>query len=111
VNKRQQLLRLLLVQAYHTGIGRIMGLLNDPTLNSAALYFSQHHARFTARDIALGMVFRNLGREQLGFASLYYVTDVLIAATAACQALPDLAGCHQLLGSGDRGIDDKRREP
>jgi hypothetical protein len=39
------------------------------------------------------MVLHNLGRNRLGFASLYYVADVSIAARAACARLDDLPGC------------------
>ena len=94
-DKQARLRRMLLVQAYHGGIGRVISLLQDPTLNRPASYFATHHARYTAEDIALGMVFHNLGREALGFASLYYVTDVHIAADAAC-ARVDLPGCPTL---------------
>lgn len=92
--KAEQLYAMLLIQAYHGGVGRISALMEDPKTDSAARYFAQHHERFSAGDIALGMVFHNLGRNQLGFASLYYVTDVGIAIEAACAALDDLPGCE-----------------
>lgn len=91
--KATALYRLLLLQAYHGGAGRVRALLTDPDLDAAARYFAKHHERFSAGDIALGMVFHNLGRNRLGFASLYYVVDVSIAAQAACARLDDLPGC------------------
>ncbi|MFU8815062.1 MAG: transglycosylase SLT domain-containing protein [Pseudomonadales bacterium] len=92
-NKSDNLYRLLLVQAYHGGVGRVRALMTDDALNGAARYFASHHQRFTAGDIALGMVYHNLGRNRLGFASLYYVTDVSLATTAVCARLDDLPGC------------------
>jgi len=86
---------MLLVQAYHSGIGRVSALLSDETLNEPARYFAANAERFSAGDIALGMVFHNLGREQLGFAALYYVADVGIATEAACRRVADLPGCPQ----------------
>ena len=91
--KAETLYRLLVVQAYHSGVGRVIALMTDESLNAAARYFAAHHEPFTAGDIALGMVFHNLGRRRFGFASLYYVTDVSIAAEAACARLEDLPGC------------------
>lgn len=91
--KAGRLYAMLLIQAYHGGVGRISALMKGPETDSAARYFAQHHQRFSAGDIALGMVFHNLGRNQLGFASLYYVTDVGIAIDTACAALEDLPGC------------------
>lgn len=83
--KQQQLYQLLLVQAYHGGVGRIMGLLGLSEQDSlqarqAAEYFAQHHQRFSAEDIALGLIYHNLGRNRLGLASLYYLVDVQLAA-------------------------------
>ncbi|WP_198411215.1 lysozyme family protein [Marinimicrobium alkaliphilum] len=95
-DKADQLYAFLLIQAYHGGVGRVSALLVDSELNGAARYFARHHERFTAGDIALGMVFHNLGRNQLGFASLYYVTDVGIAMAEACRQLDDLPGCASL---------------
>lgn len=92
-DKAQTLYRLLLVQAYHGGIGRVSALMTDAALNGAARYFAAHHQRFTAGDVALGMVYHNLGRSRFGFASLYYVTDVSLATEAACARLDDLPGC------------------
>lgn len=91
--KAEALYDLLMVQAYHGGVGRVTALLTDEALNGAARYFAEHHQRFTAGDIALGLVFHNLGRHGLAFASLYYVTDVSIATEAACARLDDLPGC------------------
>jgi hypothetical protein len=78
-NKQEELYRLLLIQAYHGGPGRVKSLLVDEELNKAASYFALHHQQFTAGDIAFGMVFHNLGRNRLGFASLYYTADIRIA--------------------------------
>jgi hypothetical protein len=92
-DKAAVLYSMLLVQAYHTGIGRVTSLLNDESLNAPAQYFASYQERFSAGDIALGMVFHNLGREQFGFAALYYVADVALATEAACERLADLPGC------------------
>jgi hypothetical protein len=91
--KADALYAMLLLQAYHSGVGRVLALLNDDSLNGPARYFARHHERFSAGDIALGMIFHNLGRNRLGFASLYYATDVSIAREAACARLDDLPGC------------------
>jgi hypothetical protein len=91
--KADALYWMLLVQAYHTGIGRVTALLSDESLNGPAQYFAIHQQRFTAGDIALGMVFHNLGREQLGFAALYYVADVALATEAACKEISTMPGC------------------
>lgn len=91
--KAESLYRLLLIQAYHGGIGRVMALMTDEELNGPAHYFAEYQERFSAGDIALGMVFHNLGRRHFGFASLYYVTDVTLAMDAACARLADLPGC------------------
>lgn len=82
--KRHQLFTLMLVQAYHGGAARVQALLEDDTLSKPAAYFAAHQARFTAGDIAFGMVFHNLGRDHLGLASLYYVADVQQATEALC---------------------------
>lgn len=84
-NKRDDLFVLLLVQAYHGGASRVRALLDDETLAKPAIYFAAHHERFTAGDIAFGMIFHNLGRNRLGLASLYYVADVQLATEALCQ--------------------------
>ncbi|MFL1404908.1 transglycosylase SLT domain-containing protein [Marinobacter sp. M1N3S26] len=88
--KRQRLFTLLLIQAYHGGATRVLRLLEDDDLNGPARYFAGHHERFTAGDIAFGMIFHNLGRDRLGLASLYYVADVELATQAICEE-PDLA--------------------
>ncbi|MGE0621985.1 MAG: hypothetical protein AB7I04_00185 [Pseudomonadales bacterium] len=93
--KASDLYRMLLVQSYHTGIGRVISLLDDPALNAPARYFAAHEAQFSAGDMALGMVFHNLGREDLGFAALYYVADVAVAAAAVCGRVADLPGCER----------------
>lgn len=83
--KRNQLFTLLLIQAYHGGAARVQALLEDEALSRPAAYFAEHQEKFTAGDIALGMVFHNLGRDHLGLASLYYVADVQQATEALCQ--------------------------
>lgn len=83
--KRNELFVLLLVQAYHGGASRVQALLDDETLAKPAEYFAANHERFTAGDIAFGMVFHNLGRDRLGLASLYYVADVQLATEALCR--------------------------
>lgn len=88
--KRQRLFTLLLIQAYHGGATRVLRLLEDDQLGGPAQYFAEHHERFTAGDIAFGMIFHNLGRDRLGLASLYYVADVELATQAICEE-PKLA--------------------
>lgn len=83
--KRDRLFTLLLLQTYHGGAGRVIGLLADDELARPAVYFSRHHASYSAGDIAFGMVFHNLGRHRLGLASLYYIVDVEVAVTALCR--------------------------
>lgn len=82
--KRAKLYGMLLVQAYQIGVGRTIELLQDPELGAAAQYFAAHHQMFTAEDIAVGMIYHNLGRKDLGLLSLYYVVDAQIAAGALC---------------------------
>lgn len=83
--KKDPLFSLMLIQAYHGGATRVSRLLNDEELDGAARYFAEHHERFSAGDIAFGMIFHNLGRNRLGLASLYYVADVELATEALCQ--------------------------
>ncbi|MCC5451221.1 transglycosylase SLT domain-containing protein [Rheinheimera sp. UJ51] len=78
-DKQEQLYRLLLLQAYHGGPGRVKSLLLDTELNAPATYFAANHQNFSAGDIAFGKMFHNLGRNRLGFASLYYTADIRIA--------------------------------
>lgn len=94
--KRDALYAFLLIQAYHGGIGRVTNLLNDPELNAPARYFAEHHENYPAGDMALGMIYHNLGRNRLGFSSLYYVVDVGIATRLACDTVADLPGCAEL---------------
>jgi hypothetical protein len=89
----RELYRLLLIQAYHGGVGRVIALMTDVDLSGPARYFAEHHQRFSTGDMALGMVYHNLGRHRFGFASLYYVTDVTLAEAAVCARFPDLPGC------------------
>jgi hypothetical protein len=93
--KAEELYRLLLIQAYHGGVGRVIALMSNDELNGPARYFAEHHERFSAGDMALGMVYHNLGRHRFGFASLYYVTDVTLAEAAVCARFADLPGCPQ----------------
>lgn len=83
-DKRNRLFNLLLIQAYHGGVGRVQALLEDPVLSEPAQYFAENHERFTAGDIAFGLIFHNLGRDRLGLASLYYVADVQLATEVLC---------------------------
>lgn len=94
--KRQRLFTLLLIQAYHGGATRVGRLLTDDELSGPARYFAANHQRFSAGDIAFGMIFHNLGRDRLGLASLYYVADVELAAQAICEerSLRDTPFCQ-----------------
>ncbi len=82
--KQEVIFSLLLVQAYHSGIGRIQNLLISPDYDQATEYFSKHHEKYSAEDIASGIIYHNMGRQNLGFASLYYVIDVIITAEKIC---------------------------
>jgi hypothetical protein len=70
------------VQAYQIGVGRTVHLLQDEELAKAARYFSEHHERFSAEDILVGMIYHNLGRRDIGMLTLYYVTDTRLATEA-----------------------------
>lgn len=83
--KRNHLFTLLLIQAYHGGAARVQALLEDEVLSLPAVYFAEYQEKFTAGDIAFGMVFHNLGRDRLGLASLYYVADVQLATETLCR--------------------------
>lgn len=96
-DKRDALYAMLLLQAYHGGAARVGKLMTDPEQARAAEYFAKHHQRFSAGDIALGMIYHNLGRDRWGFASLYYVVDVGIAVQAACRAVDELPGCKEVV--------------
>ncbi|WP_166261632.1 transglycosylase SLT domain-containing protein [Marinobacter salicampi] len=85
-DKRDRLFTLLLIQAYHGGLGRVRTLLADETLSAPAQYFAEHQQRFSAGDIAFGLIFHNLGRDRFGLASLYYLADVELATEAICNA-------------------------
>ena len=54
--KREELFRLLLLQSYHNGVGAVKDLLTDPELSRATAHFAEHHERYSAGDIAVGMV-------------------------------------------------------
>ena len=94
--KQDRLYGLLLVQTYQIGVGRMEELLTGPELGKPARFYAAHGKYFSAADIALGMIFHNLGRKDLGFASLYYLTDVQIAAHDLCQraAMKNDPWCH-----------------
>ncbi|VUD52920.1 hypothetical protein TDB9533_01730 [Thalassocella blandensis] len=92
-HKSDQLYALLLIQAYHGGVGRVNALMTDAELNKATRYFAKHHEQYSAEDIALGMIYHNLGRNLFGFSSLYYVTDVGIAKQLVCSRYTNLSGC------------------
>lgn len=94
--KKDPLFSLLLIQAYHGGATRVSRLLDDEELDGAARYFADNHERFSAGDIAFGMIFHNLGRNRLGLASLYYVADVELATEALCEhrELRDTSFCQ-----------------
>ncbi|WP_210330299.1 hypothetical protein [Aliikangiella sp. G2MR2-5] len=83
--KRDTLFSLLLTQSYHSGIGRILNLLTNSEFNKASLYFASHARKYTAQDIATGIIFHNMGRQELGLASLYYTVDVAIVAEKLCK--------------------------
>ncbi|GAB4346077.1 MAG: hypothetical protein Kow006_04070 [Gammaproteobacteria bacterium] len=85
--KRQRLYALLLTQTYHAGIGRMRELLGDGEPGRAARSLAEDHGRYTAEDLALGIVFHNLGRVDLGLASLFYLVDVAIAGDQVCDAV------------------------
>ncbi len=88
--KREKLYSLLLVQAYHGGIGRLMALLGEEEPGRAGRKLAAEAERYSAEDLALGMVFHNMGRIHLGLSSLYYLVDVAIASEALCEARPEV---------------------
>lgn len=83
-HKQKELYDLILIQAYHGGVGRVRSLLADPDLSLPAQFYAKDDRPFSAGDIAFGMVYNNLGKKQLGMASLYYVADVTLAARELC---------------------------
>ncbi len=89
-DKRERLYALLLVQTFHGGIGRMLSLLGEDTEGKASRFYAEHESMFSAEDIALGMIFHNMGRNQFGLASLYYLVDVHLAAEALCHNSPVL---------------------
>lgn len=102
--KRETLYGLLLTQAYQIGVGRTTALLNDEELGRAARYFAEHHPRFSAADIHVGIIYHNMGRLDIGLRTLYYVTDARLAQTALCASahMRDDPWCDQA-GSGADG--------
>lgn len=89
-DKRESLYSLLLVQAYHGGIGRLQALLGDGEVGQASRRLAADAGRYSAEDLALGLVFHNMGRIELGLSSLYYLVDVAIASDAVCRARPEV---------------------
>lgn len=88
VEKRENLYGLLLTQAYQIGVGRTTALLKDEELGRAARYFAEHHHRFSAEDILVGVIYHNMGRHDIGLRTLYYVTDARLAQAALCASAP-----------------------
>jgi len=88
--KRERLYSLLLVQAYHSGIGRMLQLLGGEKVGQASRAMAADAERYSAEDLAVGMIFHNMGRIDLGLASLYYLIDVTIASDLVCAARPTL---------------------
>lgn len=89
-DKRERLYSLLLVQAYHGGIGRLTSLLGDNEPGRAGRKLAEEAERYSAEDLALGMVFHNMGRIELGLSSLYYLVDVAIASETLCNVQPEV---------------------
>lgn len=83
--KQDVIFSMLLIQSYHSGIGRMSKLLNPDDQGAATSYFAKNHQDFTAEDIATGIVYHNMGREGFGLASLYYVIDVAVVADKLCK--------------------------
>lgn len=82
--KRNALYELLLTQAYQIGVGRAIELLTDERLGKPARYFAKHHTQFSAEDILVGIIYHNVGRDDIGLRTLYYVTDTRLAQKALC---------------------------
>lgn len=93
--KRERLYGQLLTQAYQIGVGRTVQLLVDEDMGRAARYFADNHRNFSAEDIQVGMIYHNVGREDIGLRTLYYVTDIRLAQDALCasQGMADHAWC------------------
>lgn len=84
-DKQQSLYAFLLTQAYQIGVGRSLELLQDEELGRAAAHFAEHHTRYSAEDIQVGMIHHNIGRRDIGLLTLYYVTDSRLALAALCR--------------------------
>ncbi len=84
-SKQDVIFSMLLIQSYHSGIGRMSKLLDPAEQGAAAAYFANNHKDFSAEDIATGIIYHNMGREGFGLASLYYVIDVAVVAEKICQ--------------------------
>ncbi|MBV1908999.1 MAG: hypothetical protein KUG78_06725 [Kangiellaceae bacterium] len=84
-DKKAVIFSMLLVQTYHSGIGRMANILTEQKLNQAASFFATNHQHYSAEDIATGIIYHNMGRQDLGMASLYYVIDVAIVANKLCE--------------------------
>jgi hypothetical protein len=83
--KQDVIFSMLLIQSYHSGIGRMSKLLESRQQGAAANYFAKNHQDFSAEDIATGLIYHNMGREGFGLASLYYVIDVAVVADKLCK--------------------------
>ena len=103
-NKRERLYSLLLVQAYHSGIGRMLQLLGDDRVGQASRAMAASAERYSAEDLAVGMIFHNMGRIDLGLASLYYLIDVTIASDLVCAAQPNVCPKSTLSPSTNDGL-------
>lgn len=82
--KQDIIFSMLLIQSYHSGIGRMSKLLDENEQGDAAKFFAKNHKDYSAEDIATGIVYHNMGREGFGLASLYYVIDVAVVAEKIC---------------------------
>ncbi|WP_347331758.1 hypothetical protein [Marinimicrobium locisalis] len=96
--KRQGLYNLLLTQAYQIGVGRAEQLLTGVELGQAARYFAKNHTSMSPEDILVGLIYHNLGREDIGLRTLYYVTDTYLARDALCAsaAMEQHSWCNRL---------------
>ncbi|EAR10450.1 hypothetical protein [Reinekea blandensis] len=84
-DKQQALFARLLMQTYHSGVGHMTELLTGRELGKAAAYFAEHHERFSADEIATGLLYHNLGRPPWGWESLVYLIDIDIVTTEICR--------------------------
>lgn len=82
--KKQALFARLLMQTYHSGIGHMTELLEGDEQGRAAAYFAENHKRFSAAEMATGMLYHNLGRPPWGWDSLVYLIDIDIVMDEIC---------------------------